>query len=138
VCEALAGFDVRDRLGEIVAPSLAIGGAHDSATPPALVRDIADGVPDGRVVIIDDAAHLAPAEHPPRVAALIHEHMTSAHRLGDRHGQGMAVRRAVLGEAHVDRANASLTGCTAQFQDRITRYSWGGLWSRPCLDRRTR
>src|SRR5699024_8337609 len=138
VCEALAGFDVRDRLGEIVAPVLAIGGAHDSATPPDLVRDIADGVPDGRVVIIDDAAHLAPAEHPERVAALIHEHMASAQRLGDRHGQGMAVRRAVLGDAHVDRANASLTGFTAEFQDLITRYAWGEIWTRPGLDRRTR
>src|SRR5699024_2381170 len=138
VCEALAGFDVRDRLGEILAPVLAIGGAHDSATPPDLVRDIADGVPDGRVVIIDDAAHLAPAEHPERVAALIHEHMTSAQRLGDRHGQGMAVRRAGLGDAHVDRANASITGFTAEFQDLITRYAWGEIWTRPGLDRRTR
>lgn len=138
VCEALAGFDVRDRLGEIVAPVLAIGGAHDSATPPELLRNIADGVPDGRAVIIEDVAHLAPVEQPERVADLIHEHMTSAQRLSDRHEQGMTVRRAVLSDEHVDRANASITGFTAEFQDLITRYAWGEIWTRPGLDRRTR
>lgn len=138
VCEALAGFDVRDRLGEIVAPVLAVGGAHDSATPPELIRDIADGVPDGRAVIIEDAAHLAPAEQPEHIADLIREHITSAQRISDRHEQGMAVRRAVLGDEHVDRANASTTGFTAEFQDLITRYAWGEIWTRPGLDRRTR
>ena len=138
VCEALAGFDVRDRLGEIVAPVLAVGGAHDSATPPELIRDIADGVPDGRAVIIEDAAHLAPAEQPEHIADLIREHITNAQRISDRHQQGMAVRRAVLGDEHVDRANASTTGFTAEFQDLITRYAWGEIWTRPGLDRRTR
>jgi 4-carboxymuconolactone decarboxylase len=55
-----------------------------------------------------------------------------------RHDQGMAVRRAVLGDAHVDRAGAAATGFTADFQDLITRYAWGDVWSRPGLDRRTR
>src|SRR5690625_2832250 len=138
VCEALAGFDVRDRLGEVVAPVLAVGGAHDSATPPELIRDIADGVPGGRAVIIEDAAHLAPVEQPEHVADVIREHITNAQRISDRHEQGMAVRRAVLGDEHVDRANASTTGFTAEFQDLITRYAWGEIWTRPGLDRRTR
>jgi 4-carboxymuconolactone decarboxylase len=51
---------------------------------------------------------------------------------------GMAVRRAVLGDAHVDRAIANTTGFTADFQDFITRYAWGGVWTRDGLDRRTR
>jgi 4-carboxymuconolactone decarboxylase len=51
---------------------------------------------------------------------------------------GMAVRRAVLGDAHVDRAIASATGFTADFQEFITRYAWGGVWTREGLDRRTR
>jgi len=55
-----------------------------------------------------------------------------------RHDQGMSVRRAVLGDAHVDLATAAATELTADFQDLITRYSWGEVWSRPGLDRRTR
>jgi 4-carboxymuconolactone decarboxylase len=57
---------------------------------------------------------------------------------GERHRQGMEVRRAVLGDAHVDAAVARTTPTTADFQDFITRYAWGDIWSRPGLDRRTR
>lgn len=55
-----------------------------------------------------------------------------------RYDQGMRVRRAVLGDEHVDRAGASATELTADFQDLITRYAWGEIWSRAGLDRRTR
>ena len=51
---------------------------------------------------------------------------------------GMTVRRQVLGDAHVDRATASKTEFTAEFQEFITRYAWGAIWTRPGLDRRTR
>jgi 3-oxoadipate enol-lactonase/4-carboxymuconolactone decarboxylase len=54
------------------------------------------------------------------------------------HARGMAVRRAVLGDDHVDRAIARTTPFTEGFQDLITRYAWGEIWSRPGLDRRTR
>ena len=52
--------------------------------------------------------------------------------------QGMATRREVLGDAHVDRAMAGADSFTADFQEHITRYAWGAVWSRPGLDRRTR
>jgi 4-carboxymuconolactone decarboxylase len=52
--------------------------------------------------------------------------------------EGTAVRRQVLGDAHVDRAAAATTPFTAPFQDLITRYAWGEVWARPGLDRRTR
>ena len=55
-----------------------------------------------------------------------------------RHAQGMSVRRAVLGDAHVDAAVSGTTEFTADFQDFITRYAWGDVWARPGLDRRTR
>jgi 4-carboxymuconolactone decarboxylase len=51
---------------------------------------------------------------------------------------GMEVRRAVLGDDHVDRTLARQDDFTAPFQEFITRYAWGGVWSRPGLDRRTR
>ncbi len=56
----------------------------------------------------------------------------------ERHTQGMTVRRAVLGDAHVDRAVAGTTDFTAPFQDFITRYAWGEVWSRPGLSRAER
>ncbi|PRZ42479.1 4-carboxymuconolactone decarboxylase [Antricoccus suffuscus] len=56
----------------------------------------------------------------------------------ERHDQGMAVRRAVLGDAHVDRSVANTSPFTEAFQDYITRTAWGDVWTRPGLDRRTR
>ncbi len=50
----------------------------------------------------------------------------------------MAVRREVLGDAHVDRAIENTTELTAPFQEFITRFAWGGVWARPGLDRATR
>jgi 4-carboxymuconolactone decarboxylase len=55
-----------------------------------------------------------------------------------RRNQGTVVRRAVLGDAHVDRAVANTTEFTAPFQDFITRYAWGDVWSRPGLTRAER
>ena len=56
----------------------------------------------------------------------------------ERYDRGMVVRREVLSDAHVDRANASISEFTADFQDFITRTAWGDIWSRPGLDRRSR
>jgi 4-carboxymuconolactone decarboxylase len=56
----------------------------------------------------------------------------------ERREAGMNVRRKVLGDAHVDRASANTTPLTAEFQDLITRYAWGEIWTRPGLDQRTR
>ena len=56
----------------------------------------------------------------------------------ERYDQGLAKRRAVLGSAHVDRSLARRTELTAEFQDLITRYAWGEIWTRPGLDPRTR
>jgi 4-carboxymuconolactone decarboxylase len=54
------------------------------------------------------------------------------------HDRGMEVRREVLGDEHVDAAEAQSTDFTREFQDLITRYAWGEIWARPGLDRRTR
>jgi 4-carboxymuconolactone decarboxylase len=56
----------------------------------------------------------------------------------ERARQGMTVRRAVLGDEHVDRAVATTTSFTEPFQDFITRYAWGDIWSRPGLSRAER
>lgn len=56
----------------------------------------------------------------------------------ERFARGMELRRAVLGDAHVDRAEAMRTDLDSEFQDLITRYAWGEIWARPGLPRRTR
>ena len=55
-----------------------------------------------------------------------------------RYEQGMTTRRAVLGDAYVDRSIASTTPLNAEFQDLITRYAWGEIWTRPGIDHATR
>lgn len=153
-CEALASFDVTARLAEIAAPVLAIAGGDDVPTPPHDLQRIADGVVHGRLVVLPGVGHLAPAEAPHRVAQLVVEH---AHRhspgaisarsqsVSDgeraeitRHDAGMTVRRQVLGDDHVDRAQAQTTPFSADFQTLITEYAWGSIWTRPGLDRRSR
>jgi 3-oxoadipate enol-lactonase/4-carboxymuconolactone decarboxylase len=141
-CEALAGFDVTDRLHEIVLPVLTVAGSDDGPTPPDSLQRIASGVKDGDLVVLDGVAHLAPAEAPDRVAGLIAEHIGVPHATpvttDDVHAAGMAVRRVVLGDAHVDRAVAATTDLTADFQRMITEYAWGTIWTRPGLDLRSR
>ena len=132
-CEALADFDVTDRLVEITTPVLAIAGAEDIPTPPEGLARIASGVKDGRLIVLDGVGHLAPAEAAERVAELIAGHVRP-----DTYTAGMAVRREVLGDEHVDRAVANTTEFTADFQEFISTYAWGSIWTRPGLDRRSR
>ena len=158
VCEALAGFDVRERLAEIGVPVQAVAGSDDVVTPPEFAAEIAAGVIDGRLAVIDGVAHLAPAENPGEVAILLAELMErasgqrfsgnsvepdfedlgSAKTVDQVLAEGMRVRREVLGDAHVDRAIVSATDFTADFQELITSYAWGSIWTRPGLDRRSR
>jgi 3-oxoadipate enol-lactonase/4-carboxymuconolactone decarboxylase len=137
VCAALAGFDVRSRLAGITVPVLAVAGAEDVVTPPASAGEIASRVQDGSVVVLDGVAHLAPAEAPAEIARLLVE-FVSPPTWKDVHDAGMRVRREVLGDAHVDRAIAATTGFTREFQEFITQYAWGTIWTRPGLDRRSR
>ena len=55
-----------------------------------------------------------------------------------RYAAGMKMRREILGDTYVDRAVAETTDVTAEFQDLLTRYAWGEIWTRPGLDHRTR
>jgi 3-oxoadipate enol-lactonase len=74
-CEAIAAMDLRPDLARISAPTLAIAGADDPATPPAYLAAIADGVQDGRLLIVPDSAHLANAQQPGTVTPAIIEHL---------------------------------------------------------------
>ena len=144
-CAALAGFDVTGRLGEIRTQVLAVAGGYDTRTPVEGLRTIATGVTDGQLVVLDPVGHLAPAEAPAATAALIVGYLLrrpspgrSGMTLADLQAAGNAVRRQVLGDAHVDRAAARTTDLDRDFQDLIERYAWGSIWTRPGLDRRSR
>jgi 3-oxoadipate enol-lactonase/4-carboxymuconolactone decarboxylase len=132
-CDAIATMDLLGGLPAIVAPTLVISGLRDPAIPPEHQVRIAAGVPGARLAAVD-AAHIPNVELPDQVTALILEHLLGR----DPHAEGMRVRRAVLGDAHVDRAVGRTTPFTASFQDFITRYAWGDVWTRPGLDRRSR
>jgi 3-oxoadipate enol-lactonase/4-carboxymuconolactone decarboxylase len=129
-CDVLSGYDLRADLTRITVPTLIVAGREDPATPPAVARELADGIPGAALVEIAHAAHLANVERPEPVLAALRSHLPAP--------DGMTVRRAVLGDEHVDRAIANTTDFTADFQDFITRYAWGEIWTRPGLDRRTR
>ncbi|MET4165898.1 MULTISPECIES: 3-oxoadipate enol-lactonase [Gordonia] len=74
-CEAIAAMDQRAELSSIIAPTLAIAGADDPATPPDLLRDIVDAVPNGRLLVVPDSAHLANAEQPGTITPALLEHL---------------------------------------------------------------
>ncbi|MFE3167647.1 4-carboxymuconolactone decarboxylase [Streptomyces sp. NPDC059224] len=131
-CDALAAFDLRDRLGEIAVRTLLVAGRRDPATPPPHLREIADAVPAATLVELPSVSHLAPAQCPEAVLTALRSHLDGGAE------RGMAVRRAVLGDAHVDRAQARQTPFTARFQDFISRYAWGEIWTDPTLSRRER
>jgi 3-oxoadipate enol-lactonase len=78
-CEALAGFDVRDRLGEIATPVIAIAGLHDEVTPFTDLEAIATAVQRGEVAEVVGASHLAPAEQPTEVTRLITDFFSKEH-----------------------------------------------------------
>ncbi len=137
-CEALAEFDVRARLAEISAPVLAVCGRHDQTATVEIMRELAESVRRGRLVVLDEVSHQAPVEAPGLVATLLRGHSGRAAGEDDRRAAGLAVRREVLGDAWVDRAAAGSTDFTRDFQDLITRYAWGTIWTRPGLDRRSR
>jgi 3-oxoadipate enol-lactonase len=61
-CEAVAGWDFRERLGEISAPTLVVAGAEDPTTPPAHAELIADGIADARLLVLPECAHLTNVE----------------------------------------------------------------------------
>jgi len=156
-CEAIGSWDLRSHLGAITAPTLAIAGGKDPATPPAHAYAIGAGIPGARVAVVEDAAHLAAIEQPAAVGRLLLEHLTGLSQVdpnidtyeaiwaqkgfdgdAERARRGEAVRRAVLGDAHVDRARARATAFSAPFQELVNRFPWGDLWTRPGLSRAER
>jgi 3-oxoadipate enol-lactonase / 4-carboxymuconolactone decarboxylase len=136
-CSALRDVDNRSSLSKISVPTLIIAGDKDVSTPweghnEVLAREI----PGARAVHLA-AAHLSNIERPRSFLAALLEFLLPPAK-EDTFGAGMAVRRAMLGDAHVDKSIASTSEFNRDFHELITRYAWGTIWTRPALDRRTR
>ncbi|HEX5242047.1 MAG TPA: carboxymuconolactone decarboxylase family protein, partial [Tepidisphaeraceae bacterium] len=134
-CAAIRDMQQTALLSEITTPSLLIVGDHDVSTPWSPDGEtIATHIQGVRVQHLP-TAHLSAVERPRSFAAAVLQFLMPAE--ADTLAAGFR-RREVLGDAHVDRAMANSTPFNAAFQELITRYAWGTVWSGPALDDRTR
>ncbi len=137
-CAALRDADTRGALSKIAVPTLVIGSDKDPSTPweahgAILARDI----PGAKSVRLQ-TAHLSNLEQPRAFTTAIMNFLLTEKTDADPLEAGMRVRRHVLGDEHVDRSLKNATDFTRDFQQLITRYAWGAVWTRPGLDHRTR
>ncbi|WP_080059512.1 bifunctional 3-oxoadipate enol-lactonase/4-carboxymuconolactone decarboxylase PcaDC [Spirosoma aerolatum] len=147
-CSAvLRDTDLRATIHHITAPTLIIAGTYDPVTTVSDGQFMQQEIPNAQLCELS-AAHMSVVEKADAVVQLLlafleepatqSESLASGPPTQSTYEQGMTVRRAVLGDAHVDRANAGLTDFNADFQDFITRYAWGEIWTRPGLTRHSR
>jgi 3-oxoadipate enol-lactonase/4-carboxymuconolactone decarboxylase len=138
-CRVLRDFDSGKWLREIRVPTLVIAGDRDVSTPWAGHGEIlAREIPGARVLRLP-AAHLSNLEYPRSFTAGLLDFLEpGANDSPDPLEAGFEMRRAILGNAHVERSIAATTDFTREFQTLITRYAWGTIWTRPGLDPRTR
>lgn len=136
-CAAIRDMDHRPLLAGIKLPALVIGGDDDASTPWNVHGEVlAQSIPGAGSVKLA-GAHLSNVERPSSFTHALFDFL-SPQPESDPSAAGLAVRRAVLGDGHVDRAIAGATDFTREFQELITRYAWGTIWTRPGLSPRTR
>lgn len=136
---ALRDARAEDVRGLISGPCTVIVGEHDAASPVAAAEALRDSIPGAGLVILPGANHIPNFEAAEALTAAMLAHLEAqAAPPSDPLEAGLAVRKAVLGEAHVARAAAAATALDAPFQDYITRNVWGQIWTRPGLPRHTR
>ncbi len=132
-CAAIRDMDQRPVLGAIQVPVLIIAGSLDVSTPWKGHGDVlAAEIPGARTVLLD-TAHISNIERPSAFTSALFDFLLAA-----KPADGLAMRRAVLGDAYVDRAIANATDFTRDFQKLITQYAWGSVWTRPGLDPKVR
>jgi len=138
-CAAIRDMDLTPELASIRVPTLVITGARDVATPKEMGTAIAAAIPGARCV------ELISAHIPLPEATGVFTHAALEFLAGgapvterDRYAVGLARRREVLGASYVDARIKQVTPFNAEFQDLITRYAWGEIWTRNVLDDRTR
>ncbi len=132
-CAAIRDMDNTGLLARITKPVLIIGGDRDISTPWAGNGDVLQAMIPGAKTRQLPAAHLSNLERPRSFSQAALDFLMPESDL-----DGMHVRRSVLGNQHVDRAIAQTNDFNREFQELITGFAWGTIWSRPGLDQRTR
>ena len=136
---ALRDTGAADIAGKIACPTTIIVGDRDQSTPLAASEAIRDAIPGSALVLIAEAAHIPNFEQEHAVTRAILHHMEQVTALPAAAAEaGMAMRKRVLGEAHVARSEAALTAMDAPFRDFILEGVWGRVWTRPGLSVRDR
>ncbi|QBY50536.1 3-oxoadipate enol-lactonase [Cupriavidus oxalaticus] len=139
-CAAVRDADFRETVPSIPVPVLVVAGSQDPSTTAQEGRALADAIPGARFIELP-AAHISSFEQPGRFTAALIDFVRGRLPVTDDHARydaGLSVRREVLGSAHVDRSLARLTPLNEEFQNLITRYAWGEIWTREGLPRHTR
>jgi 3-oxoadipate enol-lactonase/4-carboxymuconolactone decarboxylase len=123
--------------GRLRGPATVVVGVLDQSSPVSAAEAIREAIPGSRLIVLPGVSHIPTFEAAESVTEELLAHLAPP-AAEDFHAAGLAVRRAVLGEAHVARAQANVTPLDAPFQDYITRNVWGQIWTRPGLPRHTR
>jgi 3-oxoadipate enol-lactonase/4-carboxymuconolactone decarboxylase len=137
VCASLRDADLRGDVHRLRLPVFVVCGENDMATNPESAGRLAASIPDSRLMLIPECGHLPPVEQPETFA----HHLLGFLRGDDRSGgyaHGMMLRRSILGDTHVDHAEANKTDFDSEFQRFITEVAWGNVWARGVIDRPTR
>ncbi len=135
-CAAIRDMDLTPLVNRIKVPTLVLSGDRDVSMPwPDHGEKLVQGIAGARAVRLD-TAHISNLEKPRSFTSALFDFLMPTS--GETLDRGFAVRRSVLGDAHVDGAVAATTELTREFQELITRFAWGAVWSRPGLDHRTR
>ncbi|MES2795338.1 MAG: 3-oxoadipate enol-lactonase [Bacteroidota bacterium] len=132
-CEVIRDADFRENLKDLAVKTLVITGDEDPVTNIEQAEFLANNIPDAALKILK-AKHLSATELPKEFAAVLIDFLVGNNTFD----RGMHVRRTVLGNSHVDKANSKINEFNADFQSFITHYAWGEIWTRPGLSKPNR
>ena len=133
-CAAIRDADFRHDLEKISVPTLVITGDEDPVTNVEQAEFLVDQIPNSHLYVMMGTKHLCATERPVEYVCRLIDFIvgTSVEE------RGMHIRRTVLGAEHVDKANAKKNAFNSDFQEFITDYAWGEIWSRPGLSKSQR
>ncbi|KPM48912.1 bifunctional 3-oxoadipate enol-lactonase/4-carboxymuconolactone decarboxylase PcaDC [Jiulongibacter sediminis] len=132
-CAAIRDADFRDSLSKFSAEALVITGDQDLVTNVEHAEFLVSQIQDAELKILP-ARHLAATELPEEYSEALIDFFVGESTFE----RGMHVRRTVLGNAHVDRANSKINELNGDFQEFISHYAWGEIWTRPGLSKPNR
>lgn len=132
-CAAIRDADFRENLSKVSVQTLVITGDEDPVTNVEQAEFLVKNIPDATLQLLP-ARHLSATELPKQFAEILINFIAGNNTFE----KGMHVRRSVLGDAHVNKANENINDFNADFQQFISNYAWGEIWTRPELTKHSR